>query len=119
MPLSGFTSFPKRGDVMSATWKARMPLAVLAAVVVAAVILMARSATARADREPGATAGSRYSVVETEAHNLIVTDNQNNTLYFYTIDKDKEVGSELKLRGTIDLNQVGKPVIKPVKANQE
>jgi len=43
-----------------------------------------------------------------------------NTLYFYTIDQGKEIGSELKLRGTIDLNQVGKPVIKPatVKAGQ-
>jgi hypothetical protein len=103
---------------MSANWKTRMPPAVSAAVVVVAVILMARSQAARADREAASTAG-RYSVVETEAHNLIVTDNQTNTLYFYTIDKDKEVGSELKLRGSIDLNQVGKPVIKPAKANQE
>ena len=104
---------------MTANWKTRMPLAVLAAVVVAAVILMARSQAARADRESGPTAGPRYSVVETEASNLIVTDNQSNTLYFYTIDKDKEIGSDLKLRGTIDLNQVGKPVIKPVKTSQE
>lgn len=104
---------------MNANWKPRMPLAVLAAVVVAAVILMARSQPARADREAGATAGPHYSVVETEAHNLIVTDNQNNTVYFYTIDKDKEVGSELHLRGSIDLNQVGKPVIKPVTAKAE
>jgi hypothetical protein len=51
---------------------------------------------------------------------LIVTDNATNTLYFYTIDKDKEIGSELKLRASLDLNQVGKPVIKPttVKANR-
>ena len=52
-------------------------------------------------------------MVETEGHNLIVTDNQTNTLYFYTIDKDKEIGTELRLRGTVDLAQVGKPVIKP------
>ncbi len=103
---------------MNANWKTRMPLAVLVAVVVAAVILMARSQAARADREAASTAG-RYSVVETEAHNLIVTDNQTNTLYFYTIDKDKEVGSDLKLRGTIDLNQVGKPVIRPVTIKAE
>ena len=38
-------------------------------------------------------------------------------LYFYTIDKDRDVGTELKLRGTIDLNDVGKPIIKPVTAN--
>jgi hypothetical protein len=34
-------------------------------------------------------------------------------LYFYTIDKGKEIGSELKLRGQVDLKQVGKPIIKP------
>jgi hypothetical protein len=57
--------------------------------------------------------GPRYSVIETEGHNLIVTDNQSNTLYFYTIDKDAKIGSELHLRGTVDLKQVGKDVIKP------
>jgi hypothetical protein len=63
-----------------------------------------------ADREGG---GPHYSVVATEGHNLIVTDNQTNKLYFYTIDKDKEIGTELHLRGTVDLEQVGKPVITP------
>jgi len=57
--------------------------------------------------------GPRYSVVETEGHNLIVTDNQTNTLYFYTIDKDAKIGSEMKMRGMIDLKQVGKEVLKP------
>lgn len=61
----------------------------------------------------GAGGGARYTVVMTEGHNLIVTDNQANTLYFYTIDREKEIGSELKLRGSVDLNQVGKPEIKP------
>jgi hypothetical protein len=54
----------------------------------------------------------RYDVVQTEGHNLIVTDHQNNTLYFYTIDKDKEIGSDLRLRGSLDLTQVGKDVIR-------
>ena len=54
-----------------------------------------------------------YSVVETEGHNLLVTDNSTNTFYFYTVDKGEPVGSELKLRGTLDLNQVGKASIKP------
>jgi 6-phosphogluconolactonase (cycloisomerase 2 family) len=54
-----------------------------------------------------------YNVVATEGHNLIVTDNSTNTLYFYTIEREKPIGSELHLRGTVDLNQVGKPVIKP------
>jgi predicted lipoprotein with Yx(FWY)xxD motif len=63
---------------------------------------------------PGASMGApHYTVVATEGHNLIVTDNHSNTLYFYTIDKDKEVGSELKLRGSVDLNQAGKPEIRP------
>jgi hypothetical protein len=54
------------------------------------------------------TGGPRYTVIDTEAHNLLVTDNVTNTVYFYTIDKDKEVGSDLKLRASIDLSQVGK-----------
>jgi hypothetical protein len=54
-----------------------------------------------------------YSVVETQGHNLIVTDNQTNIVYFYTIDKDKEIGSELRLRGRLDLSEVGKEVLKP------
>jgi hypothetical protein len=55
----------------------------------------------------------RYTVVATEGHNLIVTDNSNHTLYYYTIERDKPIGSELHLRGTVDLTQAGKPVIKP------
>jgi hypothetical protein len=62
---------------------------------------------------PAKAAGAHYTVVQTEGHNLIVTDNQSNTLYFYTIDPDAELGSDLKLRGKVDLSQVGKDVIKP------
>ena len=104
---------------MNATWKARMPLAVVAGLAVLALIFTARSRPVRAERDAGATAGPRYSVVETEAHNLIVTDNQTNTLYFYTIDKDKPIGSELKLRGSIDLTKVGGPTLKPKKTAAE
>jgi hypothetical protein len=75
-------------------------------------------AFSRAD-EKGAAGFGRYNVVETEGHNLIVTDNQTNILYFYTIDKEKSVGTELHLRGTVDLTQVGKPVIKPKHAGVE
>lgn len=64
-----------------------------------------------------AVSGQRYSVVETEGHNLIVTDNKTSTLYFYAVDKGKPVGSELKLRGSLDLTQVGKPVLTPKKIN--
>lgn len=57
----------------------------------------------------------RYTVLETDGTNLLVTDNQTNTFYFYTIDQDAEIGSELKLRGTLDLNRVGQPTLKPEK----
>ena len=74
-----------------------------------------RNVAAREDDKgaKGATTGPRYSVVETEGHNLLVTDNTTDTLYFYTIDKDAKIGSDLKLRGKIDLKQVGSEVVKP------
>ena len=93
---------------MSARW---VSLAAAAALVVAvAVALCWQPALAQ---RGGSMGGPRYTVVETEGHNLIVTDNQSNTLYFYTIDKDAKIGSDLKLRGQVDLTQVGKKVIKP------
>jgi hypothetical protein len=58
-------------------------------------------------------------VVETEGHNLIVTDNHTNTLYFYTIDKGAKIGSELKLRGQVDLKQVGGKAIKPTNVHMQ
>jgi hypothetical protein len=69
-------------------------------------------AFSRAD-DKGAGGFPHYSVVETQGHNLIVTDNQTNIIYFYTIDKDKEIGSDLRLRGRLDLSEVGKEVLKP------
>lgn len=60
-----------------------------------------------------AQAATRYAVVDSDGTNLIVTDNQTNTLYFYAVDKDAHVGSDLKLRGSFDLKEVGKPVLKP------
>jgi hypothetical protein len=101
---------------MNANWKVRLPLILAATVVVIALITLSRLQPAWAERENAQdSSGPRYSVIDTEGHNLIVTDNKTNTLYFYTVDRDKEVGADLKLRGTIDLNQVGKPVIKPTK----
>jgi hypothetical protein len=55
--------------------------------------------------------GAHYSVVMTEGHNLLVTDNATNSLYFYTIDKDQPIGSPLKLRASVDLTKVGEPEI--------
>jgi hypothetical protein len=63
------------------------------------------------------TSGPHYTIVETEGHNLVVTDNATNTLYFYTVDKGQSPGADLKLRASVDLNDVGKPVIKPKDVN--
>ena len=98
---------------MFANWKKGIPLAVLAGLVLAVTILATRSQPVLAQRGATQAGGPRYTVVETEGHNLIVTDNQSNTLYFYTIDKDAKIGSDLKLRGQVDLKQVGQKVIKP------
>jgi len=76
-------------------------------------MLASRSVSAEGDVAKGAFSGPRYTVGETEGHNLIVTDNQKEILYFYTIDKDAKVGADLKLRGQVDLKQVGQKVIKP------
>jgi hypothetical protein len=102
---------------MNASWKKSLPPAIAGALVVLALVVVARLQPARAAEGGAMGPFPRYSVSETEGHNLIVTDNQSNTLYFYTIDKDEKVGADLKLRGTIDLKQVGKPVIKPKTAN--
>jgi hypothetical protein len=63
--------------------------------------------------------GAHYTVVMTEGHNLLVTDNGTNKLYFYTIDKDKPIGSPLKLRAEVDLSKVGEQEIKITPHNLE
>jgi hypothetical protein len=79
--------------------------------------LFARGGVAARDGEAREekAACPRYTVVHTEALNLIVTDNRTNTLYFYAIDEGQEVGADLKLRGSVDLNKVGEPVLHPVR----
>jgi hypothetical protein len=97
---------------MNATWKNRALVGCLAVLVVALVVALTWQ-PALGQKEGGTAGYPRYTVVETEGHNLIVTDNQKSTLYFYTIDKDSKIGSDLKLRGQVDLKQVGNKVIKP------
>lgn len=58
-----------------------------------------------------------YDVVVTDGSHLIVTDNAKQQLYFYAIDPEAEIGSELHLRGHIDLKQVGQKSIKPTSVN--
>ena len=49
----------------------------------------------------------------------IVVDNATNKLYYYAIDKEGKIGDELKLRGTVNLQDVGKPSIKPIDAKPQ
>jgi hypothetical protein len=92
-------------------------LFLLAAVVVAGAVLLA-------NREPvqgqgGGKGGGMYSVISTDGAHLIVTDNAEKKLYFYAIDKDGKVGDDLKLRGSLDLRDVGKPSLKPIDAKPQ
>ena len=61
--------------------------------------------------EARSTGGPHYTVIETQGSNLLVTDNASNKLYFYTVDKDKPIGSPLKLRASLDLTRVGEKTI--------
>jgi hypothetical protein len=99
---------------MKANGTGALLLALVVGLLAGLLIFAHHSATAGGAAREGEAAGvARYNVVATEGHNLIVTDNKTNLLYFYTIDKDKEIGSDLRLRGSLDLNQVGEPVLKP------
>lgn len=67
--------------------------------------------------QTGGSGSPRYTVVQTDITNLLVVDNGTNLVHFYTVDPGKEPGSDLKLRGSLDLNEVGKPVLTPKKAH--
>ena len=97
----------------------RKGLVLVAALAAIALLVIIRLQPAQAERLEGAAAsgGPLYTVLETEGHNLVVTDNESNTLYFYTVDKGKQPGSELKLRAKVDLTKVGKPSIMPEDIN--
>jgi hypothetical protein len=99
---------------MSWKWKVSAAFAILAALVGGLFLGVMLSQPALAGGEKGTVMGyPRHTVVQTEGTNLIVTDNKTNTLYFYTIDPDADPGADLKLRGTVDLNLVGKDIITP------
>ena len=72
-----------------------------------------------AEGEAKPAAGPRYTVIETQGFNLLVTDNAANKLYYYATDKDVPPGSPLKLRASLDLSQVGKEEIKITPHNLE
>jgi hypothetical protein len=104
---------------VSTNWKNRMPMVVGIALMVVALIVMTRSQTAQAQRAEAAAAAARYTVIETQGFNLLVTDNAANKLYYYATDKDVPVGSPMKLRASLDLTQVGREEIKITAHNLE
>jgi hypothetical protein len=87
------------------------------AIALVALALPGRQAAAR--EEGGSASSPHYTVVMTEGHNLLVTDNGANKLFFYTIDKDQPIGSPLKLRASISLADVGKDEIRITPHNLE
>lgn len=104
---------------MMANWKKRMPMVVGAALLAAALVVVARSQPAQAQRGEAAAPATRYTVIETQGFNLLVTDNAANKLYYYATDKDVPIGSPMKLRASLDLNQVGREEIKITAHNLE
>ena len=87
-------------------------LFVVGAVFVAGALLLTNRESVQGQPGEKKGPGVRYSVVETQGHNLLVTDNATNTLYYYAVDKDAKIGSDLKLRGSVDLSQVGTDLVK-------
>jgi hypothetical protein len=67
----------------------------------------------------GLVSGPRYTVVQTDILSALVVDNSTNTAFFYTTEPNAEPGSDLMLRGSLDLTQVGQPVLKPKKADKK
>lgn len=104
---------------MSANRKNRMPVVLGATLLVVALIVLARSESAPAQRGAADGTGQRYTVIETQGFNLLVTDNAANKLYYYATDKDVPIGSPMKLRASLDLNQVGREEIKITPHNLE
>jgi hypothetical protein len=104
---------------MIANWKSRMPMVVGVALLVAALIIFARSPSTGAERADAAASGPRYTVIETQGFNLLVTDNTANKLYYYATDKDVPIGSPMKLRASLDLSQIGREEIKITPHNLE
>jgi hypothetical protein len=94
-------------------------VAVVLAVAVVGLLTMARPAFGEAAQAGGLGGAPHYTVVMTEGHNLLVTDNATNKLYFYTTDKDKPIGTPLKLRASLDLTRVGSPEISITAHNLE
>jgi hypothetical protein len=100
---------------MNGNWK--VGLSLLGIVLVVVVVLMLQPApSVGAAMQKAPDVGAHYTVVATDGTHLIVTDNKANKVYFYAIEQGGKPGDELKFRGTINLEDVGKPTIQPTKA---
>jgi hypothetical protein len=97
-------------------WKNGAMFLVGAVLISATLLLTNREAAQGQQGGKGGGGAPHYTIVETQGHNLLVTDNAKNMVYFYTIDKDGKVGDDLKLRASVDLTQVGGETIKITKA---
>jgi hypothetical protein len=102
---------------MTKNWKIGVGVLVLL-LMVGLVLALHPGRVAFGAAEPNAGA-PHYTVVSTDGAHLIVVDNATNKLYFYAIDKDAKIGEELKLRGSANLSDVGKPSIKPIDAKPQ
>jgi hypothetical protein len=107
------------GAIMIGKWKNQVPMVVGTILMVAALVILVRSQPANAQRADATSTPQRYTVIETQGFNLLVTDNMANKLYYYATDKDVPVGSPMKLRASLDLAQVGREEIKITPHNLE
>jgi hypothetical protein len=106
--------------MLKASWNRVLAACVVLLAIGLIVVWNSESAFGQRRQPPVmAPMGAHYTVVMTEGHNLLVTDNGTNKLYFYTIDKDKPIGSPLKLRAEVDLAKVGEQEIKITPHNLE
>jgi len=81
------------------------------ALVVGLLALASSRSFGQADDDLKSTGFPRYTVIETQGFNLLVTDNATKKLYYYATDKDVPVGAPLKLRASLDLTKVGQKEI--------
>jgi hypothetical protein len=100
------------------SWK-NGTLFLVGTILVAGAILLANREPAQGQGGKGFGMGARHTVVATDGAHLIVTDNMADKLYFYAIDKDGKIGDELKLRGSVNLSEVGNSTIKPIDAKPQ
>lgn len=100
---------------MSSNWKVGAGLLGILLVIVA-VLMLQPVHSVHANLQKAAEGGPHYTVVATDGTHLVVTDNKTNKVHFYAIEQGGKPGDELKFRGSINLEDVGKPTIQPTKA---